>query len=211
MTGHQPMALSDPKAMRALAHPARLAILTRLQTEGVATATEVAEVVGVTPSAASYHLRMLAKYGFVEDAPPRGDGRERVWQAREQGMSVTPEPGDEPEVRAAKDLLIRAFRANADDEVTRALAHREREAAEWRDAAVWVRSILLVDAEELKGLAKRIEELIAPYRVSVRARSETTTGARLAEAQINLFPRAERRAQGLPTEVHGVHPDQRLD
>ena len=64
--------LSDPKAMRALAHPARLAILTRL--EGSATATEVAEVAGITPSAASYHLRMLAKYGFVEDAPPRGDG-----------------------------------------------------------------------------------------------------------------------------------------
>ncbi|MFD0479590.1 winged helix-turn-helix domain-containing protein [Nonomuraea thailandensis] len=39
---------------------------------GSATATEVAEIAGITPSAASYHLRMLAKYGFVEDAPPRG-------------------------------------------------------------------------------------------------------------------------------------------
>ena len=75
--------LSDPKAMRALAHPARLAILNRLGVDGSATATEVAEVAGITPSAASYHLRMLAKYGFVEDAPPRGDGRERVWRAGE--------------------------------------------------------------------------------------------------------------------------------
>ncbi|MFI0422042.1 ArsR/SmtB family transcription factor [Spongiactinospora sp. 9N601] len=211
MTGDRPMALSDPKAMRALAHPARLAMLTRLQIEGAATATEVAEVVGVTPSAASYHLRMLAKYGFVEDAPPRGDGRERVWQARDRGMSVTPEPEDEPEVRAAKDLLIRAFRASADDEVSRALAQREREAVEWRDAAIWMRSILLVDAEELKALAKRIEELIAPYRVSVRARADATTGARIAEAQINLFPRAERRTPGLPTEVHGARPDRQHD
>ncbi|MFC7589001.1 ArsR/SmtB family transcription factor [Nonomuraea antimicrobica] len=61
--------LSDPMAMRALAHPARLSILQWLGLEDSATATEVAEHAGITPSAASYHLRMLAKYGFVQDAP----------------------------------------------------------------------------------------------------------------------------------------------
>ncbi|MDF5752722.1 helix-turn-helix domain-containing protein [Spongiactinospora sp. TRM90649] len=202
MNRDRPTPLSDPKAMRALAHPARLAILTRLQIEGSATATEVAEVVGVTPSAASYHLRMLAKYGFVEDAPPRGDGRERLWQARDRGMAVNPEPGDEPEVRAAKDLLIRTIRADADGEATRALSQRDREAVEWREAAVWSRSILLLDAEELRTLGRRIEELIAPYRIVERGREGVSTGARVAEAQINLFPRADRPAHGLPTEDH---------
>ncbi|MCG5219038.1 winged helix-turn-helix domain-containing protein [Streptosporangium sp. KLBMP 9127] len=203
MTRDRRHSMSDPKAMRALAHPARLAILTRLQVDGPSTATDAAEIVGVTPSAASYHLRMLAKYGFVEDAPPRGDGRERLWQARDQGLSVDTEPDDEPDVRAAKDLLIRTIRASADDEVSRALDQRDREPAEWRDAAMWGRATLLIDAEEMKGLVQRIVELIEPYRVTQRDRGSASAGARIAEAQINLFPRAARRVPGRPTEVHG--------
>jgi hypothetical protein len=59
--------LTDPGAVRALAHPGRYAILERLQLEGPATATECAQVAGLTPSACSYHLRLLARHGFVED------------------------------------------------------------------------------------------------------------------------------------------------
>src|SRR5688500_18037617 len=114
--------LSDPKAMRALAHPARLAILNRLGADGSATATEVAELAGITPSAASYHLWMLAKYGFVEDAPPRGDGRERLWRVTDKRMAIGVAAGDRPDVREAKDLLIRAVRRDADGEAERALA-----------------------------------------------------------------------------------------
>ncbi|SDQ97773.1 Helix-turn-helix domain-containing protein [Thermostaphylospora chromogena] len=195
--------LSDPKAMRALAHPARLGILTRLQNEGAATATEMAEIVGITPSAASYHLRMLAKYGFVEDAPPRGDARERLWRARDRGVRVYTEPEDEPEVRAAKEALISTVRADAAQEVSRALDARDREPAEWREATLFHRATLLVDAEEMRLLGRRIEELLRPYLATERDRRTASAGARIAEAQINLFPRAERRRPGIPTEDHG--------
>jgi DNA-binding transcriptional ArsR family regulator len=196
------MTEGDAKAMRALAHPARLAILTRLQAEGAATATEVAEVVGVTPSAASYHLRMLAKYGFAEDAPPRGDARERMWQAREPVLSIDTQANDAPETRAAKDLLIQTIRAGAADESSRALAERHREPAEWRDAAVWSRSILLLDAEEMKALREQIEALIRPYHATNRDSDQISAGARVAEIHLHLFPRAARRPHGLPTEAH---------
>ncbi|MEV7006130.1 winged helix-turn-helix domain-containing protein [Streptosporangium sp. NPDC051022] len=192
--------LTDPVAMRALAHPARLAILNRLQVEGPATATEVAAVVGVTPSAASYHLRMLAKYGFAEDAPARGDGRERVWRRTNGALSVALDPDDGPEARAAKDLLIRAMRGQADEEVARALDNADRESPEWREASVFTRTALLVDAEELRELHRRIEELIAPYAITERDRTRAPAGARVSEAQINLFPRAERRPHGLPRD-----------
>lgn len=190
--------LTDPKAMRALAHPARLAILNRLQAEGAATATEVAEVVGVTPSAASYHLRMLAKYGFAEDAPARGDGRERLWRSTRGGMTITPEPDDRPEVRAAKDLLIKAVRDQAADEATRALNNLDRESREWREAAGFGCTVLLVDAEELMTLRRRIDELLAPYSITARDRAGAPAGVRISEAQVNLFPRVERRPHGLP-------------
>ncbi|GAA3039421.1 metalloregulator ArsR/SmtB family transcription factor [Streptosporangium longisporum] len=192
--------LTDPTAMRALAHPARLAILNRLQAEGPCTATEMAEVVGVTPSAASYHLRMLAKYGFVEDAPDRGDGRERLWRSSGPGLSVSPDPDDGPDVRAAKEFLIKAFRDQAADEATRGLEALERESRQWREAAMFNRAILLVDAEELRWLNERIDELLAPYKTTVRDRADAPAGARVAEAQVSLFPRARRRPHGIPRD-----------
>ena len=64
--------LTDPGAVRALAHPGRYAILERLQLQGPATATECAQVAGLTPSACSYHLRLLARHGFVEEADNAG-------------------------------------------------------------------------------------------------------------------------------------------
>lgn len=197
--------LTDPTAMRALAHPARLTILSRLQAEGPCTATEVAEVVGVTPSAASYHLRMLAKYGFVEDAPSRGDGRgdgrERLWRSSAGGFSVSPEPDDGPDVRGAKEFLIKAFREQAADEASRALENLDRESREWREAAMFNRAVLLVDAEELRALNERIDELLAPYKTTVRPREDAPPGARVSEAQVSLFPRARRRPHGLPRDV----------
>ncbi|UBU15329.1 ArsR/SmtB family transcription factor [Nonomuraea gerenzanensis] len=194
--------LSDPKAMRALAHPARLMILNRLRVQGSATATEVAEIAGITPSAASYHLRMLAKYGFVEDAPPRGDGRERVWQGVDRPLSVGTRPDDQPEVRAAKVLLIAAFRRDANEEAERALANSDLEPDEWREVTLFSRHRLRVDPEELARLNRQIEELIEPYFARDRGAEVAPAGARLVEAQINLFPVAARVVPGLPTEDH---------
>src|SRR5258707_15026402 len=66
--------------MRALAHPTRLALLDHLHTVDHATATECAAAVGDSPSSCSYHLRALAKWGFVEEAEG-GAGRERPRRA----------------------------------------------------------------------------------------------------------------------------------
>jgi DNA-binding transcriptional ArsR family regulator len=81
--------------MRALAHPARLALMAHLGHSGPATATECAGVVDLSPSAVSYHLRALAKAGLVEEAPGRGDGRERRWRRTEEPYQVEgrPDPG----------------------------------------------------------------------------------------------------------------------
>ncbi|GAB2963542.1 ArsR/SmtB family transcription factor [Nonomuraea fastidiosa] len=195
--------LSDPKAMRALAHPARLAILNRLGVEGSATATEVAEIAGITPSAASYHLRMLAKYGFVEDAPPRGDGRERVWRAVDRRLAVGIQPEDQPEVRTAKRHLIAALRRSAHEEAERALQEVEKETQEWRDAVRFARHRIRVNARELACLNQEIEKLIEPYLVRNRDAETAPEGARVSEVQLNLFPVPRRPRPGLPTEDHG--------
>src|SRR5581483_975952 len=104
--------IRDPGVMRALAHQARLAILEHLMTHEAATATECAAVCGLSPSATSYHLRALAKVGLVEEAPGRGDGRERLWRSAVPGgfmVATEQDPDAPPEVRAAEDELIDAF------------------------------------------------------------------------------------------------------
>src|ERR1700733_15532457 len=86
-----PIKLTDPKMMRALAHPARIAIVTHLALHGPATATECADVAGLSPSACSYHLRALARYGIVEeDLDSAADGRQRPWGARAGPFSTEP-------------------------------------------------------------------------------------------------------------------------
>src|SRR2546423_11325721 len=77
--------LRDPRALRAMAHPVRLRLMEELLIRGPATATELAERVGENPANCSWHLRQLAKYGFVEEAGG-GTGRQRPWQIVPKGQ-----------------------------------------------------------------------------------------------------------------------------
>src|SRR5579862_5531220 len=72
--------LQDPRDIRALAHPARMAIIDALASGDELTATECAALTGLSPSATAYHLKFLERYQFAERAPARSDGRERPWR-----------------------------------------------------------------------------------------------------------------------------------
>src|SRR3984957_4158463 len=71
--------VSDARTMRALTHPVRIALIEQLSVVGPMTATEVGELIGESPTTCSFHLRQLAKYGFVEEAGG-GKGRARPWR-----------------------------------------------------------------------------------------------------------------------------------
>jgi predicted transcriptional regulator len=86
--------LTDPKAMRALAHPLRWALLEALSHAGTLTATQASEMLGESPANCAFHLRTLAKYGFVEEAGG-GKGRERPWRQAYRRMSWQARQGDE--------------------------------------------------------------------------------------------------------------------
>src|SRR3954451_19726694 len=100
--------VTDPMAMRALAHPVRLALNEALADAGTLTATEAGERVGESPANASFHLRQLAKYGFVEEAAG-GTGRRRPWKLKHLGMSTT-DLHDDPEAASAARALERVMR-----------------------------------------------------------------------------------------------------
>src|SRR5689334_5600747 len=166
--------ISDPQVMRALAHPARIAIVEYLNNTGaVVTATETAELVGLSPSATSYHLRELAKYGLVEQAPSRGDGRERVW--RSTGSALRVDAGlDEP---AATVALVEVFLERDMERARRWIKRQPAESEEWRDAGSLDSQKLLLTADELRALHEKIRALTEPYRFRER-RGDAPDGAR---------------------------------
>jgi predicted transcriptional regulator len=95
--------LTDPKAMRALAHPLRWALLEALGHAGTLTATQASEMLDESPANCAFHLRTLAKYGFVEEAGG-GKGRERPWRRAYEGMSWQSRQGDQQFILAGQAL-----------------------------------------------------------------------------------------------------------
>src|SRR6476646_2894518 len=83
--------LDDPGALRALAHPARLAVVDELYQGVERTSSELGELTGLSASAMSYHLRALERWGIVERGTARDDGRERPWRAAGRSLKFDPE------------------------------------------------------------------------------------------------------------------------
>jgi DNA-binding transcriptional ArsR family regulator len=180
--------ISDPSVMRALAHPTRLALLDYLShSKDGATATESATVVGLTPSATSYHLRALAKAGMIREAAGRGDGRERVWQAIYRHYSVGIERGDmSAESLAAETAMVEAVLARQNEKVRQYMAGVHEEPQEWFDVATISESTLVLTARELAKLLKQIDELTEPLKRLNRER--LPKGARTVIFQMRAAP-----------------------
>ena len=82
------LTLTDPRAIRAIAHEARQQVIDELYSGSVLTATEAARICGLSPSAMSYHLRALEKWGIVVRDDTSSDGRERPWRATAPSLSL---------------------------------------------------------------------------------------------------------------------------
>ena len=136
--------LTDPETMRALAHPARIALWQHLMLEGPATATECAPVAELSPSACSYHLRQLARYGFVEqDQAAAANGRERPW--RVVITSTTVEDLDDPVAVMAARLLDYSLEERWQVARQRYENSKQDYPAPWRSAAGGDRSVSVRD------------------------------------------------------------------
>lgn len=108
------MEITDPKAIRALAHAARLEVISELySTQLSRTATELAGQTGLTPSAMSYHLRALQKWGIVAPAETAGDARERRWKAAGTDFAINSGGGPASPDLTVVDLELQAFRRRA--------------------------------------------------------------------------------------------------
>jgi DNA-binding transcriptional ArsR family regulator len=176
--------IRDPGIMRALAHPARLTIMQHLSGGRVATATECAQVCGLSPSATSYHLRALAKAGLIEEAPSRGDGRERVWRSPMAQFDIGAERGAPEDVHLAERELVEAVLAQQAAQVRRWLDVAKDEPEEWYTVSVMHQTQLTLTPAELAELNEAVFALMTPYR----ERTEPPEGARRVSVAYRALP-----------------------
>jgi DNA-binding transcriptional ArsR family regulator len=185
-TPDNPIPVTDPQVLRALSHSARIAIWYHLVLDGPATATECAVIADLSPSACSYHLRALERYGFVEEdtAHPR-DGRERPWRAKIAAVSVSTGKGT-PAQRAAGRLMVQSVGASV-DELRESYHDREPEYPDdWQEALGVNYDVLHVTPEELETLKRRIVELAGEYRRLDR--DSRPPGSRRVHLTVDLIP-----------------------
>lgn len=186
-TPGNPLRLTDARMMRALAHPARIAIWQFLGLDGPATATECAAVALLSPSACSYHLRTLAKYGIVEEDPTAStDGRERPWRVKITAIAVDEGSDASPALREAGRMLAASAAASA-EELRESYHDRESEyPPDWRQALGTSYDVLHATPEELVTLQRRMTELLGEYRRIDR--DERPAGARRVQVIVDLAP-----------------------
>jgi DNA-binding transcriptional ArsR family regulator len=151
--------ITDARTMRALSHPVRIALIEVLSVVGPLTATEVGEIIGESPTTCSFHLRQLAKYGFVEEAGG-GKGRARPWRMTSIGQRISSH-GD-PEAELAAGALMRLIRDRQLDRYRTWLETKASYPREWREAAGDNEFVFYLTAEELKQLNDELLALLGP-------------------------------------------------
>jgi DNA-binding transcriptional ArsR family regulator len=158
--------LEDPEALRALAHPLRGRLLAALRLDGPATASMLARRYGESSGATSYHLRLLARYGFVEDDPGRRAGRERWWRAAHELTEWSPatffdaEPG---EGEAARQFMRRVVADYARWQA-RWIDELESWESDWREASEMSDLALRLTPGQLRALRDELLATIFRYR-----------------------------------------------
>lgn len=175
--------VSDVRGMRALAHPARLAVLDALASGNELTATQCAELAGLSPSAMSYHLRALEKWGLVERVPSVGDARERPWRSAGRGIRIASSRATEAVEVALLDTVMDTDRQAMAD----FLARGEREPAAWRDTMGVARTVLWLTPDETSEVAAAIQEVLDRYRPR-RDPSLRPPGARRVRVSSQIVP-----------------------
>jgi predicted transcriptional regulator len=150
--------ITDARTLRALTHPVRIALLEALLLDGAQTATEAGERIGETPTTCSFHLRQLAKYGFVEEAGG-GPGRSRPWRLTSIGMSFAPASGD-PAAKVASDSALHLFRERQLARYETWRAHRGSYPKAWQDAAGDSEYLFYLTPGELQQLNAEVHEVL---------------------------------------------------
>jgi predicted ArsR family transcriptional regulator len=185
----EPRTLTDPQSLRALGHPVRLALLEALLA-GPLTATQAGEVIAESPTTCSFHLRQLARYGFVEEAGG-GPGRTRPWRLTHTGWRAPAQP-DNPDFTRAVQALDHVMLDRLYARIRRFVDAAATYPADWQRAAIGETTYLHVTADELHELLEEHRKVNERFRQRWAERNDhpddRPDGARSVEILIGGYP-----------------------
>lgn len=177
--------LTDLHTIRALAHPRRQRMLQYLGLHGPMTSAGLARALALNTGATSYHLRELAKIGFVEEVPELAHGRERWWRAPRRDLRLPARSAQDPAVRSVLDEAVRLELADDFDEFLR--YQRDDEDPGWVDASLTSRGAIRLAVGEVQDFFNDYIGLLNRYR----QRAETPADARTVAVRLLVFPMPE--------------------
>lgn len=184
----------SPAGLKALSHPVRLQMLGLLRVDGPATATALAAQVGVNTGAASYHLRQLAQHGFITDAPDRGNGRERWWQAAHQS-TYADNSADTPDQRQTIDAYLQSVAVVYAQTLQAHIDERATLSEAWRHASTLSDYYVRLTPTKARALVQRMHQLLREVEEDpMPTDGEESTGADAPGefmVQFSAYPRPQ--------------------
>lgn len=175
--------LEDPRTIRALAHPLRLELLQLLLQRGPTTATEAGQAIGESPASASFHLRQLARFGYVEEAGG-GTGRRRPWRAvtEVQDIPITELTGEAALAASELDRVLAARSHALHDTWMRT---RTTYPQQWQAAAAEMNAVLHLTLEQVGALRSRLAAILDEFSTQM---NNTSAGTVPMAYSVQLFP-----------------------
>jgi hypothetical protein len=152
--------ITDPKTLRALSHPVRWKLLSLLTDEGPSTATQCSAKVGESVATCSYHLNMLAKYGFVAEV--EGPGRQKPWRIVKRRQSISTE-GLEGEAALAAEAASLAYLDQEHERTRERLRQYDHLPQEWREHIGFTGATAFLTPEELKRALEELRAVLLRY------------------------------------------------
>jgi DNA-binding transcriptional ArsR family regulator len=191
MAGHD-LHISSPQRIRALSHPLRLELIDVLS-DGPATATQCAALTGESVASCSFHLRMLAKYGYIEPAPR--SGREKPWQLTSSSQEIRPDVNDPDSLRAV-EAMAGVYVDREVEHIHRWLAQAGTQPPEWIHSSSVTGSSIWATVEEMDELSRAVQALTERFADRRSDPNERPAGSRPVRvfAAVHLDVAKEERA-----------------
>jgi len=188
----EPLSITDPMVMRALAHPVRIGLIELFGVHSTLTATQASEALGESPANCAFHLRTLAKYGFVEEAGG-GRGRERPWRASAKSLRIRVRSADldNEQAHVAAGALEQVWHDRWFARVRAAFATRGWSQA-WEEAAGSQQTLTFLTPGELRAVREEVMAILMRHVDERRLDpSKRPEGALPVEFFAFAFPRLD--------------------
>ncbi len=173
--------IGDEPAWKAMAHPLRGEILRQLDRLGRANSTRIAEELGENTGTTSYHLRVLADAGVIEEIPELSQGRQRWWRAVRVDRREPPYDSLSGQERAALD----AWR---DAQLPGEIELFNRFIAEFRKHGEWAKGARGGGYFTEQGLAAVFEGFIQLLNEHAHSVDDAPEGARQMRLRMFYLP-----------------------